>query len=70
MILLYDIYAYQLFAFQQIVIVEKITHGGFCSQSDQCTNSTVCICTCKQGFVFINSDCQESKKIFHSDFFI
>ena len=60
MILLYDIYAYLLFAFQRIVIVEKTSRGRFCSQSDQCTNSTVCRCTCEQGFVFIDSDCQES----------
>nr|XP_022296388.1 prion-like-(Q/N-rich) domain-bearing protein 25 isoform X1 [Crassostrea virginica] len=40
----------------------KSSYGGFCSQSDQCTHSTVCKnerCTCKPGFVFINSDCHE-----------
>nr|XP_022297502.1 protein draper-like [Crassostrea virginica] len=40
----------------------KSSYGGFCSQSDECTHSTVCKnerCTCKQGFVFINSDCHE-----------
>nr|XP_022296387.1 protein draper-like isoform X2 [Crassostrea virginica] len=39
---------------------EKASYGGFCSQNDQCTNSTVCKderCTCKQGFVFIDTDC-------------
>ena len=47
-----------------IVMVEKASYGGFCSWSNQCTHSTVCEnerCTCKQGFIFINSDCHESK---------
>nr|XP_022296125.1 tenascin-like isoform X2 [Crassostrea virginica] len=41
----------------------KSSYGGFCSQSDECTHSTVCKnerCTCKPGFVFINSDCHEN----------
>ncbi|XP_078339757.1 uncharacterized protein LOC144627247 [Crassostrea virginica] len=42
---------------------EKASYGGFCLRSDQCTHSTVCEnerCTCKQGFIFINSECHES----------
>ena len=44
-------------------IPEKASYGGFCSQNDQCTNSTVCKderCTCKQGFVFIDTGCLKS----------
>ncbi|XP_078309663.1 uncharacterized protein LOC111109335 [Crassostrea virginica] len=43
-------------------IPEKAFYGGFCSQNDQCTNSTVCTnerCTCKQGFVFIDTGCHK-----------
>ena len=62
--MIFMIYVYiTLFAFQRIVLVGKSSYGGFCSQSDQCTHSTVCKnerCTCKPGFVFINSDCHES----------
>nr|XP_022301126.1 prion-like-(Q/N-rich) domain-bearing protein 25 [Crassostrea virginica] len=41
---------------------EKASYGGFCSQNDQCTNSTACTnerCTCKQGFVFIDTGCHK-----------
>lgn len=44
-------------------MAEKASYGGICSQSDQCTEPTECRngrCTCKQGFVFIDTDCLKS----------
>ena len=67
------IYIILLFAFKRIVIVEKASYGGICSLSDQCTIPTVCKnerCTCKQGFVFHDTDCHKSKYFFQNYFII
>ena len=64
MIYLYGIYFVSTFCFiLHGFNSEKASNGGLSSQNDQCTNSTVCKnerCTCKQGFVFIDTDCHKS----------